>query len=433
VLGENSVSDRNLDRRKFIARSTALATAVVPIGLLARLEGQAGSGRPQEDWIRAARAQIPAVSESVYFQTGGVGPSSRRAIAEVAEKLEFQNHGPADPRYATTMSQIEPDLRAYLASMFGVGDNGVALTHSTSEGISIAAWSLNWAEGDEVVISNQEHPANVVPWYVLRDRFGIAIREINLDAGTSLLDEVRDALSPRSRMVSISHVSRNNGRRVRTDESAALGELLRSRGIVYHLDGAQGPGCVDVHFDELGCDCYSTCGHKWLLGPKGTGAFFVREDSLDRLQLSWAGSHSHATMDYDGSYSLLPSAARYEFGTRALADFAGFHEAVSWMEELSFDRVLARIQDLGTHAIDAVEARPALRLASPQAVEDRSGVFVLRLPSGCDATQVYNRLADERRVLSSPVRGEGDLRLAIHFFNTEDEIDAAMDGIAAMC
>ena len=433
MLWERDVSDRDLDRRKFIARSTALAAAIVPIGVLARWEGQAGSGMPQEDWVGAARAQIPATSESVYFQTGGIGPSSLHAMAEVTEKLEFQNRGPADPTYAATMSRIEPDLRAYLASMFGVDANGVALTHSTSEGISIAAWSLNWAAGDEVVISNQEHPANVMPWYVLRDRFGIEIREINLDAGTSLLDEARNALSPRTRMVSISHVSRNNGRRVRTDESAALGELLRSRGIVYHLDGAQGPGCVDVDFGELGCDCYSTCGHKWLLGPKGTGAFFVRSEALDTLQLSWAGSHSHAAMDYDGSYSLLPSAARYELGTRALADFAGFHTAVSWMEELGFDRVLTRVQDLGTHAVDAAEMRPDFRLASPRAEEDRSGVFVLRLPSGCDATHVYNRLAGERRILSSPVRREGDLRLAIHFFNTEDEIDAALDGIAAVC
>ena len=171
VLRERDVSDQDLDRRKFIARSTALATAIVPIGVLARWEGQAGSGMPQEDWVGAARAQIPATSESVYFQTGGIGPSSLHAMAEVTEKLEFQNRGPADPTYAATMSRIEPDLRAYLASMFGVDANGVALTHSTSEGISIAAWSLNWAAGDEVVISNQEHPANVMPWYVLRDRF----------------------------------------------------------------------------------------------------------------------------------------------------------------------------------------------------------------------------------------------------------------------
>jgi len=427
------VPDRSLDRREFLARSSLSAAAVVPIGVLARFAGLAGSGRPQEDWVRAARNEIPASTESSYFQTGGIGPSSRRAMAEVAERLHYQNRGPADPRYSGTMAQIEPDLRSYLASSFGVGQDGVALTHSTSEGISIAAWSQNWMPGDEVIVSNQEHPANVVPWYVLRDRFGIVMREINLDAGTDLIDEVRQALSSRTRMVSISHVSRNNGRRLRTDESAALSELLRARDIVYHLDGAQGPGCVEVDFSALGCDCYSTCGHKWLLGPKGTGAFFVREDMLDRIQLSWAGSHSHATMDYEGAYSLLPSAARYEFGTRALADFAGFHMAVSWMEELGFNRVLTRIQLLVSHAVDAADARSEIQLASPRAEHDRSGVFVLRLPSGCDATEVYNRLADERNILSSPVRQAGDLRLAIHFFNTEDEIDAAMDAVTALC
>ncbi len=427
------MSDRSLDRRDFLARTSLAATAVLPIGLLARLEGRAGSGQSQEDWVRQARAEIPASTESSYFQTGGIGPSSRRAISEVAARLEYQNLGPADPRYSGEMARIEPDLRAYLGSTFGVGSEGVALTHSTSEGISIAAWSQNWASGDEVVVSNQEHPANVVPWYVLRDRLGIVIREIDLNAGTHLLDEVRSVLSPRTRMVSISHVSRNNGRRIRTNESAELGELLRARGIVYHLDGAQGPGCVEVDFGELGCDCYSTCGHKWLLGPKGTGAFFVREEMLDRIQLSWAGSHSHATMDYDGAYTLLPSAARYEFGTRALADFAGFHTAVSWMEQLKFDRVLQRIQHLVSHAVESADARAGLQLASPRDEADRSGVFVLRLPAGCDATDVYNRLADDRRILTSPVRQPGDLRLAIHFFNTEEEIDAAIEAATALC
>jgi selenocysteine lyase/cysteine desulfurase len=352
---------------------------------------------------------------------------------EVAARLRAQNLGPADPKYSAEMAEIEPRLRAYLAATFAVSPNGVALTHSTSEGISIAAWSLNWRPGDEVIISNQEHPANVIPWYVLRDRFGITLREIDLDAGTSLHGEIRGVLSPRTRMVSICHVSRNNGRRIRTEESAELGAMLRARDVVYHLDGAQGPGCVPVDFDALGCDCYSTCGHKWLLGPKGTGAFFVREEMLDRLQLSWAGSHSHATMDYEGSYSLLPSAARYEFGTRALADFAGLHSAVAWIEELGFDRVVTRVQHLVSYAIEAARTEDRLGIASPILEQDRSGVFVLRLPVGCNATSLYQHLATEPRVLASPVRRESDLRLAIHFFNTEDEIDAAMRGIVSYC
>ena len=234
----------NTSRRSFLRRSAgALALApVVPVGRLALLGGRDGAGTesgigttdgagsaaagsfaPQEAWVARARAEIPASTGSLYFQTGGIGPSPEAVIDHVRERLAFQNESPAAPRVATDMARIEPDLRAQLGRAFGAGADEVALTHSTSEGISIVAWSLNWQAGDEVVISNTEHPANVIPWYVLRDRFGIVIREIDLSTGTGLIDQVRGQLSDRTRMVSISHASRNNGRTVRTDESAELG------------------------------------------------------------------------------------------------------------------------------------------------------------------------------------------------------------------
>ena len=429
-------------RRRFLGQAVgSLAVApIVPVGRLVGLHAGAAAGAltasdfaPQDAWVARARAQIPAATGSVYLQTGGIGPAPEAVIDEVKDRLEYQNQGPADPRYATDMARVEPDLRAQLARVFGAETEEVALTHSTSEGISIVAWSRNWQPGDEVIISNIEHPANVIPWYVLRDRFGIAIREIDLSAGTSLMDEVAAQLSPRTRMVSISHVSRNNGRTIRTDESAELGRLLTARGVRYHLDGAQGPGCVPTDFRALGCDCYSTCGHKWLLGPKGTGALFVRREVLDDVQLSWAGSHSHATMDYEGGYTLLPSAARYEFGTRALADFAGFGRAVEWMEDIGLDRIADRIQSLVDHAIEAVDRTDGLDVWSPRARPDRSGVFVLRLPAACEATALYNDLREHAGILASPVRQPRDFRLSIHFFNTSDEIDAAIETISEWC
>ncbi len=380
-----------------------------------------------------ARDEIPASTGSLYFQTGGIGPSPRAVINQIQKRLAFQNEGPAAPRIAADMAQVEPDLRAQLGRAFGARSDEVALTHSTSEGISIVAWSLNWREGDEVVVSNVEHPANVIPWYVLRDRFGIVIREIDLTTGTGLIDQVHGQLSDRTRMVSISHVSRNNGRALDAAESAELGRLLRSRGVRYHLDGAQGPGCVATDFRALGCDCYSTCGHKWLLGPKGTGALFVRQELLDDVKLSWAGSHSHATMDYGGSYALLPNAARYEFGTRALAEFAGFARAVEWMEGVGMDRINERVQSLVAHAIEAADSTDTLGVSSPRTRADRSGVFVLQLPEGCDATQLYNDLREDDGILASPVRQERDFRLSIHFFNTHDEIDTAIAAVAARC
>ncbi len=379
------------------------------------------------DWVDEARAEIPAASRYGYFQTAGIAPSPTPVLDVVAERLHYQNLGPAAGDIFGEMSPIEPNLRAHLASIFGAHPEEVALTHSTSEGINIASWSLNWTDGDEVIITNQEHPSNVIPWYNLRDRFGVQIRAVDFSAGADVVAGIQSELSGRTRMVSIPHVSRNNGRALTLQESGRIVKLLRPGGIRYHLDGAQGPGCVDFDFHALGCDAYSTCGHKWLLGPKGTGAFLVRREMLDETLMSWTGAHSHASMDYDGSYELLPAAARYEFGTRALADFAGFDAALSWMENLGFDRVVSRVQELAGYAAESAR-RFGYGLASPVG-EGASGVVVLTLPDGTDATKVYNQLAEREGILGSPVRSPRDFRLAVHFFNTHDEIDAAFGAI----
>lgn len=414
---------RRTSRRGFVSTTAP----IVPLGWLALQAGAVSSATTEPDWVRKARAEIPASTTAANFQTGGIGPSPVSVLDEVARNLHRENRGPADTRFR--LERVERDLRARLARTFGADPSEVALTHSTTEGICIAAWSVDWRRGDEVVISNQEHPANVFPWYQIRDRFGVTIREINLDAGTDLLREVQAALRPPTRMVSISHVSRNNGRRIVTAESAKLAALLRPRGIRYLLDGAQGPGCVPVNFGELGADYYAACGHKWLLGPKGTGALFVRKAMLDKTLISWAGSHSTESMDYSGNFKLLPSAARFEFGTRALAEFSGFDAALRWMERLGWQRIHARIDELAGFAIERARGTGRLTLVSPESEAERTGVFVVRLPRGADAMKLYQRLGAEKHILGSPVRRDGDFRLAIHFFNTRSEITAAIQAI----
>lgn len=425
------------NRREFLSRSGRLSLALPllsPVAVAHTIQSQAlaiSSAVPE--WVVEARKRIPAAGVTRYFQTAGIAPSSTLAINQVISTLADQNrYGPVDPR-ASRLAEIEPALRAHVASVFGAEPEEIALTHSTSEGINIASWSLDWKEGDEVIISNQEHPANIVPWYNLRDRFGIVIREIDLGVGTDLMSEVQAVLSESTRMVSVSHVSRNNGRTLRTSECSELGSLLRERGIIFHLDGAQGPGCVPVHFRALGCTCYSTCGHKWLLGPKGTGVFFVRREHLEDIRLSWTGSHSHDTFDYDGHYTLKADASRFEFGTRAVADFAGLDRALSWFEELGMQRIQNRIQELVTYAGEKVNGISEFDVASPTDPLDQSGVFLLRLPEGCDSWDIYNRLREEEYVHTSPVRTERDLRIALHFFNTIEEIDATLELVRSMC
>ena len=384
-----------------------------------------------EAWVRRARKSIPA-SKDAFFQTAGIGPSPKVVMKSVSEKLVFQNKGPVHPNISPSMSKIEPLLRKHLAKLFGAYEDEVALTHSTSEGINIASWAIDWKKGDEVMITNQEHPANTIPWYSLAKRFGIKIRRLNFNAGSNIVTEIKNKITNKTRMISIPHVSRNNGRALTVNEAQQISNLLKNNDVRFHLDGAQGPLCVPFNFHELGCDYYSTCGHKWILGPKGTGAFFCKREILDRTKLTWTGSHSHATMDQNGNYTLLPEARRFEFGTRALATFAGFDTALYWCEDLGMKRILNRIDELVLFAIEEWKQR-GFKVSSPTKSFHRSGVFVINLPSKCDGWKVYDELRLNQRTFTSPVDAPNDLRIAIHFFNTRSEIKQTFDWLSSYC
>lgn len=416
---------KNLTRRNFIKSST-LIPLISPMVAVARLsENNNIHFESNEAWVRKARNAIPATKDP-FYQTAGIAPSPKSVMNAVAEKLHFQNKGPVHPKITEIMGAVESNLRKHLGESFGASEDEVALTHSTSEGINIASWSINWNKGDEVMITNQEHPANTIPWYSLSTRFGIKIKRLNFDTNSDIVSEIQKQLSKKTKMVSIPHVSRNNGRALTVNESKKIAALLRSKGVRYHLDGAQGPLCVPFNFRELECDYYSSCGHKWILGPKGTGAFFCRKEILDKTKLTWTGSHSHSTMDQKGNYELLPEARRFEFGTRALATFAGFDEAINWCELIGIGRILNRIDDLVVYAIEDWTKR-GFNVTSPTSKDQRSGVLVIELPKGCNGWDIYDTLRLKESTFTSPVDAPNDLRVAIHFFNTRSEIKKTFD------
>ncbi|MBH31468.1 MAG: hypothetical protein CMG71_05695 [Candidatus Marinimicrobia bacterium] len=420
-----------ISRRNFI-KGSALIPMISPMAAIARLSNDNNYKIDEtKAWILKARNSIPTTKDA-FFQTAGIGPSPKSVMEAVSEKMHFQNEGPVNPQITEVMSVIEPNLRKHLSEAFGSHENEVALTHSTSEGINIASWSINWEKGDEVLITNQEHPANIIPWYSLSTRFGVKINRLNFATGTDIIDEIQKKVNNKTRMVSIPHVSRNNGRTLTREESEQIANILRKRNVRYHLDGAQGPLCVPFNFHELECDYYSACGHKWILGPKGTGAFFCRKEILDSTRLTWTGSHSHSTMDQKGNYELIPEARRFEFGTRGLATFAGFDEALNWNESIGISRILKRIDDLVIYAIQNWTNR-GFKVISPTSKNQRSGVFVIQLPNESNGWEIYNSLRVNESTFTSPVDGPNHLRVAIHFFNTQNEIKKTFDIIEGYC
>lgn len=304
------------------------------------------------------------------------------------------------------------------------------MTANTTGGINTVLWSIDWRAGDEIIIGNQEHPALLLPVYTLQRRFGVVMKMAPVERSEDVVNEVLQRLTLRTRLVAMSHVSRGSGQIL---PAAALARALRERGVPLLLDGAQGPGNVPVDFHALGCDYYSLCGHKWLLGPKGTGALLVREDVLAATAVSWTGSGAQASMDEEGHFEWQPDARRFEFATRFLAGMGGWHTALQWLAQLGWPRVRVRIAQLAAYAGDAIRRQSGLELISPTDPTQRNGIVVLRLPAGFKATDLYDRLRQQDRILVSPVSQPRDLRVCLHFFNTEAEVDRLLARLKVYC
>lgn len=417
-------------RRAFI--KTVVAGGLIGAGSgpksMASFLSESGAGA--EDWVAMVRRQIPATHRSSYFQTGAFGPSPQTVIDRIKELLETQNLGPADPRQLAILSEAEDSCRTLLASTLGADPGEIALTPNTTTGMNIVLWSIDWQPGDEIIISDQEHPALLLPVFNLHRRFGVNYKKVPIGTHEDVVSNVLSQLSPRTRLVAMSHVSRGSGQLVPV---RALAEILRARDIPLLLDGAQGPGNVRVDFHAIGCDYYSLCGHKWLLGPKGTGALLIRRDRIDSTPVSWTGSRAQSSMDETGEFAWQPDARRFEFATRNQADFGGWAEALRWLEALGWDRIHNRITALSTHASEAVRESGRFTLVSPDNPSEQNGIVVLRLPPEYTGLDFYNRLRVEHEMLVSPVSHPRDLRICLHFFNTETEFDALLDQLKAWC
>ncbi len=418
-------------RRSFLKTASLAGLLGIP---LSRTRATAISvksfGGETPDWVSAVRRQIPVTGQSVYFQHGGIGPSPKPVIEEVKRLLDFQNEGPADPRYVGALGKAEDSCRPLVAEALGCLEAEVALTHNTTEALNIAIWSIDWKPGDEFLISNHEHPALRMPSYNLRDRLGVTLRRAPVDLGEDVVENVLSLLSPRTRLVAMSHVSRRNGRVI---PAQRLAQALREKNVRLLLDGAQGAGNVPVRFNQIGCDYYAFCGHKWLLGPKGTGGLMIRKQILETTPVSWTGAHSYLSLDDEGEYEWHPNGRRYEFGTRSQAVFGGFAEALRWLDHIGWDKIYQRISELSGSAAQIVKESKKFELVSPLDRESRSGVFVLKLPAGFSGIEVYNKLAEADRILVSPLDEPRDLRVCLHFFNTMEEFETLMARLDQYC
>ena len=361
------------------------------------------------------RADIPAVEDGVYLNTGASGPAPRRVVEATTDAVEHHEYvAPvAEGAYPYAFEAFE-ETRVAFADFLGADADEIALTQSTADGIARVAAGLDWAPGDVVVHTDLEHPAGMLPWWFL-ERRGVERRVLSTSGGELDLDALSDAVAD-ARLLCLNSITWSHGTRLPVGEVVEVAHEADCRVLV---DAVQSPGQTPVDLSAWGADVAVGASHKWLLGPWGAGWLYLNGDLTMDVEPPTASYRSVSDPSADEP-RLKETAARFEVGTTSPASYAGAVEAMAVLDEIGMGTVTARIERL----TDRLKAGLGDLLLSPETYE--SGLVTFATPDGEEPESFVERAREAGVVVRSLPVPEA-CRASVHVFNDADDVDALLD------
>jgi L-cysteine/cystine lyase len=347
------------------------------------------------------RAQFPVLDRVAYLNAGTEGPLPRAAADAVRERIELEvDQGRCGKPYFESLMDLASRLRGGYARVLGSDPEHVALTGSTTDGVNTVLAGLGLRAGDEVVTSDEEHPGLLAPLARLRRERGVEVKLVPFA-------EVAGAVSSRTRLVAVSHVSWVNGQVI--DHVA-----LRQTGVPFLLDAAQGIGAVPADVGELGCAFYAGSGQKWLCGPEGSGSLYVHPDHLEDLSVPWPGYGSLADAHDALNSPPAETASRFDHGFPPGMRSAWALASLSVLENAGWEWVHRRAAELA--------ANLASQLAEHGLEVGPRGPSPLVAWSAEDAEAEVQRLSEAGFVVRS-IPSHGLVRASVGAWSSEEELD----------
>ncbi len=372
---------------------------------------------------------FPALADNsyVYLNSGGSGPPSRETI-EAMREVDDLCSGPAyleGADFYAHQSDAYARAREAAARLVNADPENIALTQSTTHGMNLGAFALDWEESDEVISSRSEHPGCLVPLHALEKRHGVRLKLVEPPVTP---EKVKGAMTARTRLVALSHVDWTTGEVVPLEEISAL---ARDRGAMTLVDGAQSVGNVPVDVPATGADMYAFTGHKWVLGPEGMGGFYVRPGcEVGSTSLGYASLSDPTEFRAEGGYwgHVYGGARRFEASTMSPALAAGFAQAADAAYERGSEG-FAEIQRRANLLAGLLEELPRVTLRSPRLA--RSGLVSFEV-AGVAAKDAAQQLLAQKFVVRFIPEPYPYVRASTHLFNTEEELEALAEAISKL-
>ena len=315
-------------------------------------------------------------------------------------------------------------------------EDEIIFNSGTTEAINMVAYS--WAmprmeAGDEIILSVMEHHANIVPWHFLRERQGVVIKWVDVDA-TGALDPqaVIDAITPRTKLIAITHMSNVLGTVV---DVKTITTAAHEKGVSVLVDGSQSAVHMPVDVQDIGCDFYCLTGHK-LYGPSGSGAIYVKQSRMDEMRPFIGGGDMIREVSKEGViYNDAPM--KFEAGTPGIVQTIGLGVALEYMTEVGLENIAAHEASLRDYAIEKLAGLNWIQVQGT--TPDKGAIFSFTMDGAAHAHDI-STILDKKGVAvragqhcCGPLMNHLDLnatcRASFGMYNTTDEVDVLIDAL----
>jgi cysteine desulfurase / selenocysteine lyase len=417
---------------------------------------------PEHLDVETIRADFPVLGRTVrngnpliYLDSGAT--SQKPTAVLDAERSFYERHNSAAHRGTHLLGEEATDVyegaRAKVAAFIGAEPGEVVFTKNATEAVNLVAYAMSNATssprsgttipgsgrfrvlpGDEILITEMEHHANLVPWQQLCERTGATLRWLNVTPDGRLdLDHLDAMITGRTKLVAVTHQSNVTGT---IPPVAEIASAAHEKGALVLADAAQSVPHQPVSVAGLGVDFLVFSGHK-MLGPYGIGVLFGRAELLEAMPPFLTGGSMIEVVRMEGS-TFLPPPQRFEPGVPAVAEAAGLAAAVDYLSALGMGRAAAHEESLTAHALDALREINGVRILGPDTTKDRGGAVAFEVQGvhPHDVGQVLDELGIAVRTghhcawpLHRALGVQASTRATFYVYNTHAEVDALADGI----
>lgn len=372
------------------------------------------------------RDQFLLANDKVFFNPATVGAMPRVVFERMVDHLRHVATDVADWEYRDDNQEEYISgynnllgIRTKVAALINGTVDGIAMTDNVTSAMSYIANGMTLRPGDEIITTNQEHGGGLGGWQVKEKRYGAVLKMVDVPkpvhSPQELYDLIVAAMTPKTKVLMISHMITGSGAIVPARELCA--EASR-RGIFTVLDGAQAIGQIKIDVQDLGCDAYVGCFHKWMGAPPGAGFMFVKADRMKDL---WTTVASYRWDQHEDE--------GFRFTQRGTGNFSvlkGLEASIDFHNAIGPDKVYARIKFLGERLRTGLRQNRKVQIYSPPDERMCAGITVYNV-EGKTGAQLQDTYWAKARMRP---RSQGDtfgVRLCTHIFNSVEEIDKAIE------